>query len=39
MEDLNLYLSTMALNSILNPFLAQVRIFDDESKSDMFKCE
>ena len=33
MEDLNLHLSTMiALNVTLDPFLAHVRILDDDSK-------
>ena len=31
-EDLNLQLSTMALNAILNPFLAHVHIHDGNSK-------
>ena len=35
-EDLNLHLSTMALNVILHPFLAQIFIL---SKTDKFKCE
>ena len=32
MEDLNLHLTTMALNVTLDPFLAHVHIHDDDSK-------
>ena len=32
MEDLNLHLSTMALNVTLDPFLAHIHILDHESK-------
>ena len=38
-EDVNLHLSTMVSNAILGPFLAQVQILNDESKSNIFKCE
>ena len=31
-EDLNLHLTTMALNATLNPFLAYVHILDDDSE-------
>ena len=37
-EDMHLHLSTMALNVILDPFLAHVHILDDTGMSDMFKC-